>query len=318
MKMPWNLTRPIFVLALIGTATVATTTVAAAASPPVAVTGPTSSLTVTGATLTGDVGPIGSATTWYFQYGTTPNYGLRTPSASAGAATSTVAVATRVVGLTPGTTYHERLVATSAAGTGVGSDVVFRTPAVPPSILVASASPVHDTSARVIADINPNGLATTWVVRFGATTSYGGSTAALAAGSSTEPGDHAATLSKLVPNTTYHYDVVATNAAGTTIGPDEHFVTTGPPILSPASFTSLTPTSVTLKATVWPGGHGTVWYFQYGTTTTYTSATAALLLPATTRPLAVSKAIANLEPNTTYHFRLVAKNAAGTVGDADT
>jgi hypothetical protein len=317
MRRPWNLAKPVFVLALVGTATAATTGIAAAASPPVAVTGPTSSLTVTAVTLAGNVGPIGSATRWFFEYGTTANYGLRTPSASAGAATNTVAVATRVVGLTPGTIYHERLVATSAAGTGIGSDVTFRTPALAPSILAASASPVHDTSARVIADIDPNGLATTWVVRFGVTTSYGSTTSVHAAGSGAAPGDHAATLAKLVPNTTYHFDVVATNAAGTTIGPDEHLLTTGPPILSPASVSSLTPTSAILNATVSPGGHGTDWFFQYGTTTAYTAATATLALPATTHPLAVSRAIANLVPNTTYHFRLVARNAAGTVAGAD-
>jgi hypothetical protein len=311
-----NLVKPVVLLALVGAVTGATTVAAEAASPPTAVTGPASALTVTAATLSGDVGPLGSATTWFFEYGTTTNYGLRTTASSAGDAAHTVAVATRVEGLTPGTIYHERLVAANSGGTQSGADVTFQTPAVTPTILSVTASPVHDTSARVVARLIANGLATTWVVRFGPTASYGSTTSVRAAGSATTPVTVVATLGKLLPNTTYHYDVVATNAAGTKTGADQYFLTTGPPFVTSTSFTSLTTTSVTLIGTVLPGGHGTNWYFQYGTGA-YTAATPARAVSATTRPVAVAKAIGGLTPDTTYHFRLVATNAAGVADGPD-
>src|SRR5438093_9398277 len=89
---------------------------AAAASAPTAITGPVSAVGPTSATVTGTVNPNGQATNWYFEYGTTTGYGSKTPTGNAGSGTSNVSVSAPLAGLTPGTTYHYRLVATSSAG----------------------------------------------------------------------------------------------------------------------------------------------------------------------------------------------------------
>lgn len=97
------------------------------AGPPVAQTGVAQSLATTTATLTGSVDPRGRSTSWHFDYGTTTSYGSRTTSQNAGSGTTPVGVSTPVSGLTPGTTYHFRLVASNNVGTAVGGDQTFTT-----------------------------------------------------------------------------------------------------------------------------------------------------------------------------------------------
>ena len=94
-------------------------------SPPSAITGSSTSVTVSSATLNGTVDPNGRATTWYFQYGSSTAYGSRTPTQSAGSGTTAAGVAAAVSRLRSGRLYHYRLVATSDAGTSRGADRIL-------------------------------------------------------------------------------------------------------------------------------------------------------------------------------------------------
>ena len=94
---------------------------AGAATPPGVSTGPVTAVGSTSATLTGSVNPNGTSTNWYFEYGTSTSYGTKTASKSAGSGTGSSGVSAGITGLTAGTTYHYRLVATSSAGTTHGS-----------------------------------------------------------------------------------------------------------------------------------------------------------------------------------------------------
>lgn len=291
--------------------------VASAASPPTTVTGPPSAVTLSSATVSGDVDPSGLATDWYFQYGTSSSYGSHTAVHGAGAGSATVGVSSALTGLTPGTTYHFRLVATSEAGTSVGTDGSFQTPAVPPTIATNQASDIADTGVEVSGTIDPNDLATSWYVRYGTSTSYGSTSAAKSAGSGGAPVTVATVVRGLAPDTTYHFQLVATNAAGTRLGIDRSFSTFGPPVPLTGSVSALATTSATLMGSVDPEGHTTVWSFQYGTTTAYGSATPGRDAGAGVAAVAVVRAISGLVPNTTYHFRLVGTNAAGASFGAD-
>ena len=71
----------------------------------------------------GTVNPNGSQTT-YVQWGMTTAYGSSSAPTSAGSGTFALPVAKTVKGLKK-TTYHFRLVGTSAAGTTFGADVAF-------------------------------------------------------------------------------------------------------------------------------------------------------------------------------------------------
>jgi putative cell wall-binding protein len=87
---------------------------------PVADTTAATSVTTTSATLNATVNPNGASTTYYFEYGTTPSYGLTTPVATADAATGSLAVSAAVTGLASNTTYYFQLVASNAYGTSFG------------------------------------------------------------------------------------------------------------------------------------------------------------------------------------------------------
>jgi hypothetical protein len=106
---------------------------AAGPHPPQARTGGIEHPSETSASLEGFVNPHGVPTTYYFQYGTTSDFGSQTPPASAGTGTVAVKVAQVLTGLQLATTYHYRLVATSAASPepAFGAERTFTTTSVP-------------------------------------------------------------------------------------------------------------------------------------------------------------------------------------------
>lgn len=101
--------------------------------PPVVVTGAPGATTATTAVVNGTVNPSAVATTYHFDYGTTTDYGASTPETGAGSGTAVVPVAETLSGLKAATTYHYRLVATSAGGTTPGADTTVTTAASPGS-----------------------------------------------------------------------------------------------------------------------------------------------------------------------------------------
>src|SRR5438874_8807935 len=109
------------------------------------------------------------------------------------------------------------------------------------------------------------------------------------------------------------------NSAGTVHGADRTFTTLSPtgspvPITNPA--TLVASSSATLNGTVDPHGFSTSVHFEYGTTTSYGTMTAPQTKTGNTYQN-VSANISGLSASTTYHFRIVAMNSAGTVHGAD-
>lgn len=109
----------------IATAAVLGATATAAPVAPSVTTGTATAVSTTAETLLGTVNPSGTATRYYFEYGTTTAYGSTTPSQSAGSGASPVSEAASLSGVTPGTVYHYRIVAVSAGGTVDGADETF-------------------------------------------------------------------------------------------------------------------------------------------------------------------------------------------------
>jgi len=93
---------------------------------PVAITNPANMVESNSARLNGTVYPHGLSTTVYFQYGRTTSYGSRTPNQTK-TGNNYQNVNAIVTGLTPGTTYHFRIVASNAVGTRHGRDRTFTT-----------------------------------------------------------------------------------------------------------------------------------------------------------------------------------------------
>jgi hypothetical protein len=135
-----------------------------------------------------------------------------------------------LTGLRPGTTYHYRLVVTNASGTAYGPDETFTTaPATPPVAGTGPAGEVTATSATLTGMVAPHGLPTSYVFEVGTDTSYGGARLFGSAGSGTGEVSVAVALAYLVPDTTYHYRLVASSFDGTSYGQDGTFTTPGVP-----------------------------------------------------------------------------------------
>jgi hypothetical protein len=217
------------VLAAVVTGSAVLAGVAFAASSPAVVTGGTSGRTDTTAVLNGTVNPNGSSTTYYFQWGLTNGYGDASKPASAGSGTTAVAVKTTAAGLTPGTTYHYRVVATNGAGTSVGRDRTFKTAGhPPPGVVTGPATQLSSSGATLTGTVNPSGAATTWWFNWGSTTGYGQQTFHQPLSSTTTPQTVAASLQGLLAQgTVYHYQLVASHggSTATTSGADGTFMT---------------------------------------------------------------------------------------------
>lgn len=111
----------------------ASTALAAAPTP---ATAPATKVTATSATLNGSVQTNGQDTTYYFQYGTTTEYGSQTPTAGPVAdkpPNKPQDVSADVTGLQAQTTYNYRLVTVNADGTTFGGNQVFTTTAPDPN-----------------------------------------------------------------------------------------------------------------------------------------------------------------------------------------
>jgi len=278
---------------------------------PDVVTGAASEVSPTVALLAGTIDPHGRPASWWFEYGTSTSYGAKTATVGAGAPTSPLAVSAQAAGLTPGRTYHYRLVGQSDGGTTRGADHTFVLVR-PPGSSTGSATAVSPTGATLNGTVAPNGVATSWHFDYGTSTSYGASTPTRSAGAGTGSKSVVETLGGLTPGTTYHYRLVASSASGTTAGADRTFTTVGTPVVSSGGPQGVGTGSATFTGAVDPKTHATTWYFEYGTTTRYGTKTPAQTLGANSGNHAISAAVGGLAPGTTYHYRLVAANSAGT------
>jgi hypothetical protein len=96
--------------------------------PPTSTSTTASGVTDSGAQLRGKVNPNGQSTTYYFEYGTTTAYGTTTSVGEAGAGEVPLEFSQAISGLSSGTSYQYRIVATNASGTTVGENSTFKTP----------------------------------------------------------------------------------------------------------------------------------------------------------------------------------------------
>ena len=175
-------------------------------------------------------------------------------------------------GSTPATSFtvhgETQITATSPPGSGT-VDVTVTTPAggtsqtsasdqflyvssastAPPSVNPSPPAAQSSTSVGLSGSVNPNGLPTTAYFEYGidlgdrgpgsSTVLYDQTTPAQEVGSDSTAHPISIPVTGLVPNALYHVRLVASNNAGTTVGPDQTFTTPAsapppPPVLGQA------------------------------------------------------------------------------------
>ena len=129
---------------------------------PLATTSASESVGSSQARLAGRVAANGTASTAWFEWGTTTAYGNVTSAQSVGALGETAVVA-ELTGLLATTQYHYRLIADNIYGQTAGADQVLTTTGgAPPFATTGAATALGTTGMTVNGDVTPGGLATTY------------------------------------------------------------------------------------------------------------------------------------------------------------
>jgi sugar lactone lactonase YvrE len=185
------------------------------------------------------------------------------------------------------------------------------------------------TSATLKGTVNGDGVDTTECkFEWGATSSYGNTTACLENGVPTNvftggSGDHAVTASigPLTKGSTYHFRIVAKNANEVeSRGKDVAFNASSKPAIGQTTVSHVNTDGVQFDTSIDPEGGNTTFKIEYGTEAGVYGSSA----PASEEHLAsVVQAETfhiptfGLTFGTTYHYRVVAKNDAGTTNGPD-
>ncbi|MFH1230081.1 MAG: hypothetical protein V1709_01150, partial [Planctomycetota bacterium] len=184
-------------------------------------------------------------------------------------------------------------------------------PQTPPSVTTDSATDITVNSATLNGTVNPNGFNTSTTFQWGISTGYGNYTSYQSIGKGNSSIVISATISGLLSETTYYFQLRAININGTSYGSGLSF-TTQTPATAPVQVTSPNPASGTPNASIntqlsWAPASGASSYDVYfGTTSPGTSIgnqTGRTYNPGT------------LAYSTTYYWRIDSRNSIGpTIG----
>ena len=250
-----------------------------------------------------------------FEYGSTTGYGNTVTAApNPVTGTSNTPVSAGITGLIPGSVYHYRLKAVNCGGTKYGDDQIINTGCTEPAATTNAATNIGSTTATLNGTVDANNFSTTVTFEYGLTTGYGSTITAsqspVAGTSNTAVG---AGITRLIPNSVYHFRVKAVNCGGTINGTDRTFNTL---CLAPTATTgaySVSSNDVVISGTVNANNSSTTVIFDYGTTSSYGSTIAASPSPiAGTSNTSVNAMLTGLIPNTRYYYRVRASNCGGT------
>jgi hypothetical protein len=185
-----------------------------------------------------------------------------------------------------------------------------------------SGSGTSDTTPPTISgtgtsNVTSGGATVNWTtneasdsqVQYGTTTSYGSSSPL----NSSLVTSHSIALSGLSASTAYHYRVLSRDAAGNLATSGDFTFTTAagsdttPPVISGTGTTNVTSSGASVN---WMTDEASDTQVQYGTTTSYGSSTALDPTLVTSHTATLS----GLSASTTYHYRVLSRDAAGNLG----
>ncbi|HEX6229052.1 MAG TPA: hypothetical protein VFZ41_06260, partial [Solirubrobacterales bacterium] len=179
---------------------------------------------------------------------------------------------------------------------------------------VTTEEPLGNVEVGGFIDPAGGGEVTECYFEFGESTAYGSKQDCAEAIPFNTAQNVSAELSGLVGETTYHYRLVAANANGKNFGSDKtitpHYVQGL--LTDPAD--NITRTSAKLKAHFTGNGEETKYYFEWGTTTAYGNQShvpPGESVGSPTELTNLSFDVSGLQPDTEYHYRVVASNPQG-------
>jgi hypothetical protein len=198
--------------------------------------------------------------------------------------------------------------------------VVFKEITVP-SVGIVAVTEQQPRGLTVNGTVDPEGLpVSSCVFEYGTTSAYGHN-----APCSPDPGSGSgsvpvsARLTGLTPGIVYHYRLVAENANGQNLTPDQE-VFTGPRV-SEAGVVNVASSSATLQVTIDPNGADTHYYFQYGPSAAYGSyapvSPPGVDLGSGVGARSVSAHLQSLGASTAYHYRIVVVQGGEAVEGPD-
>ncbi len=184
-----------------------------------------------------------------------------------------------------------------------------------PDVATTAATGITDSEATLNGTVNPDGQALSeCLFEWGLTTNYGNTAPCVPSpagiGSGTSPVAVSAAISGLDVATVYHFRLKAANANGPVFGSDETLQSAGPRILDSWAEDVLY-TEAKLRAEINPEEAATTYRVEYGPTTAYGSESAELNVGSDSSVHTVSFLPDDLQPSTTYHWRVVATSGAG-------
>jgi hypothetical protein len=97
----------------------------------------------------------------------------------------------------------------------------------------------------------------------------------------------------------------------------ERFIRFEGPTVTTTTSVSIDPTSETLNGTIDPGGVSSTYHFEYGPDTSYGARTAESAPVTGSGEIPATAIATGLNPNATYHFRIVGSNASGSIAGND-
>ncbi len=269
------------------------------------------------ATISCDVNPNGNTANVWFEWGTSSaSFSLSTSTRSYSSATT---AEQSLTGLSTDTTYYYRCVGENNGGKSTGSTLSFHTTSnqnTLPEVITKSATNIDGDSATLRCDLNPKNISTSTWFEYGTSSSMNQETShALYNGSNSREVQQY--VSNLNDNTTYYYRCVGENSAGRVHGSRLSFVTDNnyssveAPFVTTNQPTNVATGSATFNGYVDPRNDSNAErWFEYGTTMSFGYTTYKYRQGASAGSF--NDVVSSLNNNTTYYYRAVAKNSAGT------
>ena len=242
-----------------------------------------------------------------------------------------------ISGLSPNTRYYYRAWAKNSAGWGHGDILSFTTESAASTLSFTSLTPSDITTSQSTYDVTLVAIGSNFKNVNQVTFSWSGSDSGsqtwnkgdtnwnslVTVNSDTAMTLQARVLSNVDSTQTkrWTWTVTLRDTSGATKSRTFTVTFTPEPIVSPSVSTSSATNVGSNQATLngylssMGGASSCTVYFQYGTTTSYGSTTGT---QAKSSAGTFSQSLTGLSPGTTYHYRAVASNSAGTVYGADT